>query len=63
MVQFKVVEEGETKQFRSLVTPDLGVHLLPKDGLLNRVYLVTETYHNTVRSSPLYCCVVVSIIL
>ncbi len=29
------------------MAPDLGVHLLAKDGLLNRVSLVTETYHTS----------------
>ncbi len=29
-------------KLRSLVTPDLGVHLLSKDGLLNQVSLVRD---------------------
>ncbi len=31
-----LLHDMQYDKFRSLVTPDLGVHLLPKDGLLNR---------------------------
>ncbi len=37
-----LLRDMQYDKFRSLVTPDLGVHLLAKDGLLNRVSLVTD---------------------